>query len=95
MRFFRVLCWNKLTSSSDSTYSTIKILKTKVESYQSFNVDASDPLNQSLMVDIDDAESIRRLVELGFEESNAIAAFIATGRNLDEAIEILRQNTSD
>ena len=47
------------------------------------------------MVDIDDAESISRLVELGFEESNATAAFIATGRNLDEAIEILRQNTSD
>ena len=62
----------------------------------SLNVDTSDPLNQSLMVDIDDAESIGHLVELGFEESDATAAFFAAERNLEDAIEsLLEQNASN
>ena len=66
------------------------------EEEDSLNVDTSDPLNQSLMVDIDDAESIGHLVELGFDESDATAAFFAAERNLEDAIELLlEQNASN
>ena len=58
------------------------------------NVDSSDPLNQSLMVDIDDAESIKRIVEIGFEESLATAAFFAANRNLEAAVESLLEETA-
>ena len=60
------------------------------------NLDLSDRLNQSLMVDIKDAESISRLVELGFEESLATNAFFAAERNLETAIDfLLDQNSTD
>ena len=66
------------------------------EEEDSLNVDTSDPLNQSLMVDIDDAESIGHLVELGFDESDATTAFFAAERNLEDAIEsLLEQNASN
>ena len=60
----------------------------------SSNVESS--FNQSLMVDIADAESIGRLVEFGFEESDATNAFFATGRNLEATIDLLlQQNSTD
>lgn len=64
------------------------------ETQDSLDVDTSDPLNQSLMVDIGDAESIRHLVELGFDESDATHAFFAAERNLEEAIELLLEQNA-
>ena len=66
------------------------------EEEESLNVDTSDPLNESLMVDIYDAESISHLIELGFDESNATLAYFATDRNLEESIVLLLdQNASN
>ena len=87
---------NRLSQGPEIETSTTRPANTTATAETLLNLDSTDPLNQSLMVDIDDAESISRLVELGFEESLATNAFFAAERNLETAIDfLLDQNTTD
>ena len=59
-------------------------------------LDSFNPENQAIMVEMNDAEAISRLVEIGFGSTAATVAYNRAGRNLEDAIEsLLGQNSTD